>query len=1311
VRLVVALGLVAIAAAAALATAVAWLTGTSSGIAAVVGAVNLLTPAKVQADVPQGTLRTQFGFARLRVRVASTEVDIHELRARIGDFGWRPPRVAFDALSAARVEVNVRPGPEPSSGIPASIASPVQVSARRLAVSEFRLRVGPDQGAVELGARTIETQVTLGPDGYRVERGVFEFGRRDAPLAATLAGSLGGARPFALDARADVRSTLQDKRIDVALRADGSLERLGLAGTVSGAGAGGTFEATVLSFGSPALQQLRADLDGIDPHVWSAAAPRATLRVRADVRPVDGLQFGLAGPVRIQNAAHGPIDADRIPARSATALVRWVGTQLRFDGVAAELVRGSARGRFSIDLRDPPDWRAEAQVRDVDPATVHTRLRPLRIDGHIETHSEARDTRVIARLQNRGDLPAVLDVDLRASRERVALDTARLVLGEGSINLVGNVGLTGNRRVSVNGNALGLDPALLVSGADARLTGIFALDATLEPQPSGHLDFELSESVAFGRPLAGRGTASLSPAQELAVDLDLAVRSARVRANGGLGGADQTLSIDLAVPALDELGLPVKGSLIGGATLRGHWRMPAIDGQLRANGLAYGPHSVDDLLARFTYGGGTDGALTVRSDLAGHHWAGNPIASVRSASLQAEGRLSDHSLRLRAVYDESQEARLTAAGGWIDGLWRGRLTETSAGAPIGLRHLGPVPVEIGAAVAQLGPARLEAFGARIDDLRLEARPGLLTSSGRFDDLRPADLMLRPAVLVLPRGPRDPLVLRGRWNLRAGDRIDGEAVVERAGGDLYASAGVDTPMGLRDLRLQAVVRANALSAEAVMRGDRLGFVGATLAARLEQDAQAGWRLAPKQPWRIEGQADVPSIEWMNALLTDRVRANVRIGGRLTGQVKIAGTPSDPQATGRAEGSNLRVAWIDQGVRLENGRLAATLDGATIVLEELRFAGPPRIRPNDARTAAAMDRMEAGFVAVTGRVKLPDLTGIAQVQAQRLPLLQRPDRWAVATGGANIEISPKRLQVNGAVAADAGFVDFSHPDLPSLSGDVVVVETPTASREREPRVAFGFDLGLDLGRAFYLRGSGLDTRVAGAVRLRSEGKGIVRASGALTAEDGVFEGYGQKLRITRGRVNFQGPVDNPGLDVLALRPDLPAEAGDIGVSITRTAANPLIRLYSDPALPDVETLSWLVLGRAPEQSGADNVALARAAVGLLAGTGEGLPARLARQLGIDEISLRTGQLGSGASLLPRQAVAGNLRGDTVGSASAGAEIITVGKRLNEALSLTYEQALSGAANVVQLSYRLSRRLSVIARAGSDNAIDLVYSIAFD
>jgi translocation and assembly module TamB len=1299
--------------AAGLAGAVVWLLQTPSGLATIARIVTTFSPVRIVIESPQGSVRYGFALGRLKVSVATTEVEVRDLRATLADFSLQPLQFDFSALAASSVDIRIRPGTSSSSGPPASIASPVAVSAARLQVGDFVLRIGADPSPILIAARAIDAAVALGAEGYRIDRAGFELGRADVPVHVTANGTLGGARPFPIRLDGTLSSSFQDKPLSTTVSASGSLERVVATGQVGSRGADGSFSITAGAFATPALHEMHADVRGIDPRVWSAAAPRADLHLVADLKPTEGPEFGLAGVVRVDNRAPGPIDAGQIPARSATANARWSADRLVLDNVAAELVRGSAGGTFALTFAPTVSWRTEARITGVDPSTIHRKIRPLRIDGTLAAHQEGPETAVVAALTNRGTLPAELKVDLRASAERLGINAAHLVLGTGNVDVVGEMALMGERRVHLTGSVDALDPSLLIQGVDAHLTGIFALDARLEPQAHGDIDFELAESAAFGRPLTGRGSASLSAAQQLAVDLDLAVRSAHVRASGGLGSPDRTLKVEIDAPAVDELGLPVKGALTAHATLRGDWHAPAVDAQAEAKNLAYGPHGVESVNTTLTYTGGADGVFSLHTDIAGYHWTGNPAATIRAATVAAEGRLTAHAVSLYASYEKDQTARLVATGGWSDRSWRGQITEASVGAPLDLRLLEATALELDAKGGRLGPGRLILVAATVSDLLLEVREGVIETSGSFDELRPADLVQRRQTSMLPRAQREPLALRGSWRIRASDVIDGELKVERASGDMYATAGNDAPMGVTELSAHAQVRTNRVEAEAVLHGTRLGGLRATLEVNLEHDRSAGWRLAQSSPWRIDADADLPSIEWVNALLSDRLRANIRLGGKLTGKVAVRGTPAKPDANGKVEGSELRVAWIEQGVRLENGHLAVRVDADGFVLDELRFSGPPSVKPNDARTAQTMAKMQSGYVSATGKLSLPDLTGVMQIQAERLPLLQRVDRWVVASGGANVELGPKRVQLNGAVAIDAGFIDFSHPDLPSLSSDVTVIESSSAPREREPQVQFGFDLGLDLGNATYLRGAGLDTRLAGAVRVRSEGRGIIRASGEVNAVDGVYQGYGQKLKITRGRVNFLGPLDNPGLDILALRPDLPPEAGDIGISITRTASNPLIRLYSDPTLTDYQTLSWLVLGRPADASGNDNAALARAAVGLLSGSGEGLPGTLARRLGIDEIALRSGQLSDTTSLLPRQSVAGNLRGDTVGTAagSASAEIITIGKRVNEAFSISYEQALSGAGNVVQFSYQLSRRVALVARAGTENTLDVVFSFAFD
>ena len=48
-------------------------------------------------------------------------------------------------------------------------------------------------------------------------------------------------------------------------------------------------------------------------------------------------------------------------------------------------------------------------------------------------------------------------------------------------------------------------------------------------------------------------------------------------------------------------------------------------------------------------------------------------------------------------------------------------------------------------------------------------------------------------------------------------------------------------------------------------------------------------------------------------------------------------------------------------------------------------------------------------------------------------------------------------------------------------------------------------------------------------------------AIRTVDGTYIAFGQKLTIDRGRVIFDGPPDNPALDVVALRKNLAVEAG--------------------------------------------------------------------------------------------------------------------------------------------------------------------------
>jgi translocation and assembly module TamB len=171
------------------------------------------------------------------------------------------------------------------------------------------------------------------------------------------------------------------------------------------------------------------------------------------------------------------------------------------------------------------------------------------------------------------------------------------------------------------------------------------------------------------------------------------------------------------------------------------------------------------------------------------------------------------------------------------------------------------------------------------------------------------------------------------------------------------------------------------------------------------------------------------------------------------------------------------------------------------------------------------------------------------------------------------------------------------------------------------------------------------------------------------------------------------------VLALRKGLPVEAG---VEVLGTTTRPRVRLVSVPDVPEPEKLSWLVLGRgASDASLGDSAVMVAAARALLGGNNPG--SDITKRIGIDDIKIGRADT-SVLGVLPQSTVAGR-----TGTPSA-AEVVTVGKRLNRQLYLSYEQGLADAEGTLKLAWRLTRQFQLLARAGYLPGLDAVYRWSF-
>jgi translocation and assembly module TamB len=349
---------------------------------------------------------------------------------------------------------------------------------------------------------------------------------------------------------------------------------------------------------------------------------------------------------------------------------------------------------------------------------------------------------------------------------------------------------------------------------------------------------------------------------------------------------------------------------------------------------------------------------------------------------------------------------------------------------------------------------------------------------------------------------------------------------------------------------------------------------------------------------------------------------------------------------------------------------------------------------------------GRIDVSGELRLGDgaqaENAFLDVRLERFGAWQLPDRWVTVSGDGRISWQAGSLGVSGGLGVDAGYWQLAPAGMPRLSDDVWVDKPEAPAGGARPPL--DLDLKADLGRNFLFRGAGLQTRLAGDLRLRAHGRDLPRASGAIRLRDGRFDAYGQQLDIERGFLTFQGLLDDPALDVRAMRPGL---AVQVGVQVGGTAKRPTVRLISDPELPDADKLAWLLLGHEPESMGAGDAALLVSAAGEILGNDSGgVVQQLKQAFGIDEFGVRQGSLGGD----PVRAPASRIAGGSNASSLPNDQILSVGKRLSTKATLAYEQSLTQAESVVKLTVNLTRRIAFVGRAGSDNALDVFYTLVF-
>lgn len=942
--------------------------------------------------------------------------------------------------------------------------------------------------------------------------------------------------------------------------------------------------------------------------------------------------FALSGALRLAGARAG------VPFKAELELsgsLEKIAVRARGEAKGA-LVEASASLRPLAGL--PPDKLdlelSKLDLRAFDAALPRTRLRvsaKLVRDGAALAGPVTVANALAGRIAD-GRVPvATLDGALRVDLEHAELSGLRAGLGDAG-SVAGRLTLDRQGKLDAALDLSRIDLSRLAQLPASELTGQLTLSGSLSGEPRAKAQFSLGPSTLAGRALGGEGRLRLAGGRVEDGTLELKYSGAAIGVNGDIGPDRGHLRVRVQAQDLASLWPRLAGRATVEGEVFGGWRDPAL--RLRATG--------DELALNAT------GLRAERMQL-----TFDGKRSRHDIALEAQGKGFDLSARLRGA--------LTAGDVWRATLVSARNRGT---LPFELEH----PAEISVARRR---AELRGLAARFEQGRLSVRElrwenGGLASRGELDRVALLPL-LRLAGVEAPLEGK--LALGAEWSISAAPRLGGSFRLWREDGDLALGHEAPIELGLSALEVDGTLADGRLEAKGRFAA-RTGK--GELALRLDPSAGA----AGGVPWGADSRlaarlsAELASLAPFAALI-DR---SAQIDGRVGAQIEANGTLGHPELSGSIEGDAITYARPPDGIDLVDGELRARIANNVVELSRLSIASAAGGRFTAQGT---LTRGEADRAAITWK-------------AEKFALLDRPDQRLTVSGQGAAAMEHRRLSFSGALRADSGFFSFEAVALPKLGDDVVVAGREQAApverrigRKQNPSPV-DVDFELDLGSDLRIRGRGLDTGLAGKVHVRTDDKGVLIGQGTVRAVRGTVTAYGTRLGIERGRLIFDGPVNRPSLDILAMRRNQQVEAG---VAVTGTLQNPTVRLVSEPPVPEGEALSWLVLGRAPgSASGADFGMLRTAAGALLGQESLGGPNAIAQRLGIDSISV-----GSRSTL--------------------GSEFVAVGKRINDRMSVIYEQGIGATASALRLDFDLSRHWALSATGGQQSDVGLRFRYSFD
>ena len=470
---------------------------------------------------------------------------------------------------------------------------------------------------------------------------------------------------------------------------------------------------------------------------------------------------------------------------------------------------------------------------------------------------------------------------------------------------------------------------------------------------------------------------------------------------------------------------------------------------------------------------------------------------------------------------------------------------------------------------------------------------------------------------------------------------------------------------------------------------VGWDKVTINAEVKQDTlSADWLFAIRDNGDLSGRAKVAPLSgeqqidanlkldrFMLGFLKPLLMDYHSFDGQVDADLSVTGPVMHPAVNGLLKVSNVKASGRTVPVDIDKADITATFSGY-----QARLSGEV-VTPD-------------GKLNITGDGNWQDLAdwrGQLGVNGRELEVTVPPLLAVKVSPDLTIKASPKQAEITGSVAIPWGriTVDQLPESAVSVSDDEILLTDDLQPMETDKPIPFNVKTNVlvRIGNDVKLSAFGLKAGLVGDLNVRQDEKGPL-VYGEVNLRNGTYRSFAQELVIRKGQILFNGPADQPYLSIEAIRdPDNIEDDVIAGLRVTGPADEPRVDIFSDPAMPQQNALSYILRGRDLDSESGDNSdAMATTLLTMgLAQSGQ-LVGNVGEAFGVQDLSL-----------------------DTAGSGDDTQ--VTISGYIAPGLQVKYGVGIFNSIPEFTVRYRLMKDLYVEVVSGLDSAADLLYQFEFN